>query len=75
MIDEATRLLIEELQLPPINEFDVELYKKDASVDTFSVKFSTNKDRLVVEAVEPSDMSAGLSVSAGVIDNSTNPKN
>lgn len=40
MIDEATRLLIEELQLPPINEFDVELYKKDASVDTFSVKLS-----------------------------------
>lgn len=40
MIDEATRLLIEELQLPPINEFDDELYKKDASVNTFSVKLS-----------------------------------
>lgn len=40
MIDEATRLLIEELQLPSINEIDVELYKKDASVDTFSIKLS-----------------------------------
>lgn len=45
MIDEATRLLIEELQLPPINEFDVELYKKDASVDTFSVKLSQMASR------------------------------
>ena len=41
--------------------------------DTFSVKFSTSKDSLIVNEVEPSYMSPGISVSAGVIDNSTNP--
>ena len=40
MIDEATELLIQELKLPPIKNFNVDYYKKDASVDTFSVKLS-----------------------------------
>ena len=40
LIDEATKLLIEELHLPAIEDFGVSLYKTDASVDTFSVKLS-----------------------------------
>ena len=40
LIDEATALLIDELRLPPIEEFDVNDYKKDAPVETFSVKLS-----------------------------------
>lgn len=40
LIDEATDLLIKELQLPDIHDFDVALYKKNANVDTFSVKLS-----------------------------------
>lgn len=40
LIDEAAALLVEELQLPDIREFDVELYRKHAGVDTFSVKLS-----------------------------------
>lgn len=45
LIDEATKLLIEELHLPAIEDFDVSLYKKDASVDTFSVKLSEMNGR------------------------------
>ena len=41
--------------------------------DTFSVKFSTNKDSLVVDAVTPSSKTSGITTSDGVIDNSTNP--
>ena len=41
--------------------------------DTFSVKFSTNKDNLVVEAVVPSDNPYSLIATNGTIDNSTNP--
>lgn len=40
LIDEATALLVEELRFPDIRDFDVALYKKNAGVDTFSVKLS-----------------------------------
>ncbi len=46
LIDEATGLLVNELQLPDINSFDVELYKKKANVDTFSVKLSEMAGRI-----------------------------
>ena len=46
LIDKATALLKAELQLPDINAFDVELYKKKAPVDTFSVKLSDMSGRL-----------------------------
>ena len=41
--------------------------------DTFSVKFSTNKDSLIVSAVTPSDNPYNLTTTNGTIDNSTNP--
>ena len=40
LIDEATALLVKELQFPDIRDFDISLYKKNASVDTFNVKLS-----------------------------------
>lgn len=46
LIDKATALLKAELQLPDINAFNVELYKKKAPVDTFSVKLSDMSGRL-----------------------------
>lgn len=46
LINEATNLLIDELQLPAINEFDVGYFKKDAPVKTFSVKLSDMDYRL-----------------------------
>lgn len=46
LINEATNLLIDELQLPAINEFDVDYFKKDAPVKTFSVKLSDMDYRL-----------------------------
>lgn len=46
LIDEATKLMIEELKLPPINDFDVDYYKKGASVNTFSVKLSNISGRI-----------------------------
>lgn len=46
LIDKATALLKAELQLPDINAFDVELYKKTVLVDTFSVKLSDMAGRL-----------------------------
>lgn len=46
LIDEATKLLIEELQLPAIEDFNVGYFKKDAPVDTFSVKLSDMRYRL-----------------------------
>ena len=46
LIDQATALLIDELKLPDIDAFDVGLYKKAASVDTFSVKLSNMSGRL-----------------------------
>lgn len=46
LIDQATALLIAELQLPNIDDFDVDLYRKAAPVDTFSVKLSEMSGRL-----------------------------
>lgn len=46
LIDRATQMLIDELQLPAINEFDVDYFKKDAPVKTFSVKLSDMDYRL-----------------------------
>ena len=43
------------------------------SSDTFKVKFSTNKDSLVVSDVVASYKSSGITATNGVIDNSTNP--
>ncbi len=40
LIDEATLLLVNELNLPDIKDFDVDLYKKSSGVNTFSVKLS-----------------------------------
>ena len=46
LIDEATALLIRELALPPIGDFDMSFYRKNAAVDTFSVKLSDMAGRL-----------------------------
>lgn len=46
LIDEATALLKNELHFPDIHDFDVALYKKDAGVDTFSVKLSKTAGRV-----------------------------
>lgn len=46
LIDEATTLLIKELQLPDIRDFDVALYKKNIGVNTFSVKLSDMAGRV-----------------------------
>ena len=46
LIDEATKLLVEELQLPDIRDFDVALFKKHVGVDTFSVKLSEIENRV-----------------------------
>ena len=46
LIDKAKALLKAELQLPDISAFDVELYKKEAPVDTFSIKLSEMSGRL-----------------------------
>lgn len=40
LIDQATKLLIDELHLPDISDFVVNDYKKNAPVETFSVKLS-----------------------------------
>lgn len=40
LIDKATQLLIDELHLPDIHDFVVNDYKKNAPVETFSVKLS-----------------------------------
>ena len=41
--------------------------------DTFSVKFSTSQNSLVVGAVTPSSKTTGITTTDGVIDNGTNP--
>lgn len=46
LIDEATKLLVDELHLPVIEDFDVSLYEKDAPVNTFSVKLSELNGRV-----------------------------
>ena len=45
LIDQATQLLIDELHLPDIHDFDVRDYKKDAPVETYSVKLSDMNGR------------------------------
>lgn len=58
LVDEATALMVDALSLPPIHELDCDLYRKDAGVDTFSVKLSDMSGRAdasyhvpVVEAI------------------------
>lgn len=46
LIDKATALLVKELHFPEIQDFDVALYKKNVSVDTFSVKLSNLSGRV-----------------------------
>ena len=45
LIDEATALLVKELQFPDIHDFKVALFKKNASVKTFNVKLSNMMGR------------------------------
>ena len=45
LIDKATQLLINELHLPDIHDFDVNDYKKNVPVETFSVKLSDMNGR------------------------------
>lgn len=40
LIDNATQLLVDELHLPDISEFEVDDYKKEGPVETFNVKLS-----------------------------------
>jgi len=46
LIDRATQLLIDELHLPDIHDFDVKDYKKNAPVETYSVKLSNMNGRV-----------------------------
>lgn len=46
LIDQATSMLIAELHLPDISAFDVDLYRKDAPVDTYNVRLSDISGRL-----------------------------
>ena len=46
LIDKATQLLIDELHLPAIEDFDIDYFKKDAPVETFNVKLSDMGHRL-----------------------------
>lgn len=46
LLDEAQVLLVEELQLPALRDFDVDYFRKQAPVDTYSVKLSDMAGRL-----------------------------
>ena len=46
LIDKATQMLIDELQLPAIEDFHVNYFKRDAPVETFNVKLSDMEYRL-----------------------------
>lgn len=46
LIDEATALLVEALNLPPMDDIVPKLYEKDAEVDTFSVPLRRLAGRL-----------------------------
>ena len=46
LVEAATQLMIEELRLPTIENFDVEYFRKGAPVDTFNVKLSNMGCRL-----------------------------
>lgn len=45
LIDEATKLLVEELRIPPINEFNENYLEENAPVKTFNVKLSQMSGR------------------------------
>ena len=46
LLDEAQALLVEELQLPEVVDFEVDYFRKQAPVDTYSVKLSDMAGRL-----------------------------
>lgn len=46
LIDDATKLLINELKLPPIEKLELDLYDSKASVETYFVKLSNLKGRV-----------------------------
>jgi len=46
LLDQAHTLLVEELQLPAIEDFDVKYFRRHAPVDTYSVKLSDMAGRL-----------------------------
>lgn len=46
LLDEAQALLVAELQLPAVRDFDIEYFCKQAPVDTYSVKLSDMAGRL-----------------------------
>ncbi len=46
LIDQATQLLIDELHLPDIRDFEVKDYKKNAPIETYSVKLSELNGRV-----------------------------
>lgn len=46
LLDEAQALLVEELQLPAVRDFNVDYFRKQAPVDTYSVKLSDMAGRL-----------------------------
>ena len=46
LIDDATKLLTDELKLPPIEKLELDLYDQKASVETYSVKLSNLKGRM-----------------------------
>ena len=46
MLEKATQMMIHELHLPAIEDFDVEYFKKEAPVETFNVKLSDMEYRL-----------------------------
>lgn len=46
LIDKATKLMIDELQLPPIEDFEFETLNKNVEVQTFSVSLSKINGRL-----------------------------
>jgi len=46
LIEQATNMLIKELCLPPIREFETDKFDNKAEVDTFSIKLSEIKSRL-----------------------------
>lgn len=46
LINQAAQMLIEELHLPDISKFDVDDYRKNASVETYNVKLSDLNGRV-----------------------------
>jgi len=46
LIDKATKLLVDELQLPPVEDLELDVLDKNAEVQTFGVKLSEMNDRL-----------------------------